>query len=175
MKSNLSRSLALTIALLGLMGPARAAEPAKTENATTLALKKVTERYALTKIRIDTLIGPRLNPPPLADSLPNPFYTAPALPPTENTPPPVEDIGPTAPDSSDADTLASYAASLKISGGMEINGQALLTINSALYKVGDVIPVKWKSRQVYLQVLRITPTELTLGLNEVQLVVPLKR
>ena len=174
MKSNLSRSLALTFALLGLMGPARAAEPARTENATTLALKKVTERYALTRIRIDTLIGPRLNPPPLADSLPNPFYTALALPPTE-TPPPVEDIGPSAPDSSDADTLASYAASLKISGGMEINGQALLTINSALYKVGDVIPVGTKSRQIYLQVLRITPTELTLGLNEVQLAVPLKR
>jgi hypothetical protein len=174
MKPPRLRLLVLTVLLLGLTGAVRAADPAKTENATTLALKKITERYALTRLRIDTLIGSRLNPPALAANLPNPFYAAPALPPAETTAP-VEDIVPTAPDSSDADTLARYAAALKISGGMVINGQPLLTINSALYKVGDVIPVGTKSKQVYLQVLRITPTELTLGLNEVQQVVTLKR
>jgi hypothetical protein len=165
--------LALAFTFLLVPGSVRAADPAKPENATAAALKKTTERYALTKTRIAALLEHRLNPTPMPADLPNPFYSAPVLAPVETAP--AEEVVPAKSDLSDADLLARYAATLKISGGLVINGQPLLNINSTLYKAGDVLPVGSKSKPAYLQVLRITPGELTLGYNEAQLVVPLKK
>lgn len=164
-------SFVLAAALLVTVGPAGAAE-AKPETTTTAALKKTAERYALTNLRITELLAERLNPTPLAASLPNPFYIAPAPPPE---PTPVEDAVPVAADSSDVDTLARYAAALKISGGIVLKGRPHLTINQVLYKTGDFIPVGRKERALYLQVLSITPDEVTLGLNQVQQVIRLKK
>lgn len=165
-------SFVLTAALLVTGGTAGAAEP-KPESATTAALKKTAARYALTNLRITELLAERMNPTPLATSLPNPFYIAPPPEPTPTTP--GEETVPVAADNNDVDTLARYAAALKISGGLVLKGQPHLTINQVLYKTGDYIPVGRKERALYLQVLRITPDELTLGLNEAQQVIRLKK
>jgi hypothetical protein len=169
------RLLFLT-ALLVTAVTAPAAETGKPDSATAAALKKITERYARTKEQIATLLEPRTHPSPLPTSLPNPFYHSLDVPVTDTTPVKApEDIAPAAADSSDSDTLAKYVYGLKLSGVVVRNGQPHLTINSLLCKVGDVIPVGTKDRPIYLQVVSITPDELTLSLNEARQVVRLKR
>jgi len=166
----------LAAALLLTAALASAADAGKPDSATAAALKKITERYARTKLQIATLLEPRMHPVPLATSLPNPFYRPLDLPatdtPSAKTP---DEIVPAAADSSDVDTLAKYVAGLKLSGVVVRNEVPYLTVNSILCKSGDVIPVGTKDRPVYLQVIRITPDELTLGLNEAQQVVRLKK
>jgi hypothetical protein len=150
---------------------------ARSDSATVLALKKVTNRYALTKIRIATLLDQRMHPTPLPDTLPNPFYHPLELAPSDTASGPAEVVVvvPAAPDISDADTLAKFAATLKVSGVVVLNGQPHLTINQALCRVGDVIPAGSKEHPIYIQVLRITPEEFTLGLNQAEQTIRLKK
>jgi hypothetical protein len=163
-------------AVLLLTTGAVAPPAAKPESATAIALKKISDRYALTKTRISTLLDQRLHPTPLPASLPNPFYRPSLLPPTDTTPDVAENVPvPAAPDITDADTLAKFAATLKVSGLVTLNGQAHLTINQTLCKAGDVIPAGSKDHPVYIQVVRITPDELVLGLNDAQQTVRLRR
>jgi hypothetical protein len=173
------RTLALSRLLLaaGLLLTAGSvhAAAAKPDSATAAALKKITERYALTKQQIATLLDQRMHPAALPTTLPNPFYHTSDTPSTEGPATPADIAVPAAPDASDADTLAKYAAALKISGVVVLNGQPHLTVNSTLCKIGDVIPVGTKDHLVYLQIVRITGDELTLGLNEAQQVIRLKR
>lgn len=175
MSPRLLPRLLLAATLLVAAGSAHAAA-AKPDSATAAALKKITERYALTKQRIATLLDQRMHPEPLSSVLPNPFYRAPDLPPADGAVASAPDVAvPAAPDASDADTLAKYAATLKISGVVVLNGQPHLTVNSTLCKIGDVIPVGPKDHAVYLQIVRITGDELTLGLNEAQQVIRLRK
>jgi len=165
MKPGLYHALLLLLALLLAAGPAPAAE--KVDTATALALKRVADRYALTKNRISALLDQRRNPAPLPASLPNPFYRPSDLPPMEDTSGgPVDTVVPTVPDESDADTLAKFAAALRISGVTVRNGVPLLTLNGTLCKAGDTIPIESRGRTAYIQVIKITPDELTLGLNQ---------
>ena len=71
--------------------------------------------------------------------------------------------------------LARYAANLKISGGVLINDQPHLAINQILYKAGDMIPVGTKEQPLSLQILHITSDELTLGLNQAEQIISLKK
>jgi hypothetical protein len=82
---------------------------------------------------------------------------------------------PAGPDESDAGTLAKFVATLKISGLTVLNGVSHLTLNQTLCKAGDIIPLEIKGRTVYIQVQSITPTELTLGLNEEKQSIRLRR
>ncbi len=159
--------------------PAAAASAAagKTDSVTALALKRVADRYALTKSRISALLDERRNPTPLPATLANPFYRPPDLPsgvetsggPGEGT------VVPPVPDETDEGTLARFAASLRISGLTVLNGVPLLTLNGTLCKAGDTIPLESKGRTAYIQVITITPDELTLGLNAERQVVRVKR
>jgi hypothetical protein len=179
MSQTIRRTLVLTAALLLAAGSVHAAPAAATkqDSATTIALRKIADRYTLTKSRIAVLLDARMHPPPLPTSLPNPFYHAAAVPVTETEPAvPVETaVVPAAADSSDADTLARFAASIKVSGVVIMNGQPRLTLNQTLCKVGDVIPMGGKDHAVYIQVLRITADELTLGLNQAEQTIRLKK
>ena len=180
MKTRLAPALLLALALLLVAGPAPAA-PEKADAATTIALKRAADRYALTKTRISALLDQRLNPAPLPANLPNPFYRSSDLPPTDVSrggPPggPVDsNVLPAGPDESDADTLAKFVATLKVSGVTVLNGRSLLTLNQTLCKAGDTIPLEIKGHTVYIQVLKITADELTLRLNEDEQVVRLKK
>ena len=158
-------ALLLTAALLSA-GSGLAAD--KPDSATTAALKRISDRYALTKTRIATLLDQRVHPAPLPNNLPNPFYRPSALPVPDDVPATPADVVtvPAAPDVSDADTLAKFVASVKIGGVIDLGGQPRLSINSTLCKVGDVIPAGTKDHPVYIAVVRITPDEVTLGLNQ---------
>ena len=188
MKPGLISALLLGAAL-GL--PAAAADapvlPGKNDTAAAIALRRVAERYALTKARISTLLDQKQNPVPLPSNLPNPFYRSPDLPGSEGgrggpgapvpsgSDPAAVTEAPAEPDVSDAGTLAKYISAMKVSGLTILKDVLHLTINQTLCKTGDVIPVDVKGHTVYIQVKAITPDELTLRLNEEEQVVHLRR
>ena len=151
----------------------------KADAATLITMKRVSERYALTKARIATLLDQRLHPVPLPANLPSPFYHPPATPADGTVPgvigPPAETAAvPAEADITDADTLKKFVDALKIGGLTILNGRQLLTLNQTLCKEGDIIPVDRKGRTLYIKVVKITPDELTLGLNDDQQVVHIK-
>ncbi|MDI1335298.1 MAG: hypothetical protein PSU94_03860 [Lacunisphaera sp.] len=182
MKTAPAISLLLTAALL-LAAATPAAAQDKTDPATILALKRAAERYALTKTRIATLLDKRMNPAPLAPSPPNPFYRAPDLPVADSSRPGApglpgglpESTVPAEADESDAGTLAKFVSTLKVSGLSVLKGVSHLTLNGTLYKTGDIIPLEVKGHTAYLQLVKITPDELTLGLNEERQVVRIRK
>jgi len=164
---------ALVATLLGVMGSA--ARAASGTALPTSDAKKLGERYALTKTRIQELLGARLHPVALpATALPNPFYRSTVGPevPQQNPEVPVQ---PDAPDLTDVDTLTKYAAGLKLSGYLILNEVPHVSINGAPFKTGDVITLGPKDHPVFLHIDALNPQEITLRLNETKLVVPLKK
>lgn len=140
-------------------------------------IKRVTDRYALTRSRISALLDMRLHPAALPANPPNPFYQPPAEVLAEQnpaTPDPNEGLPETG-DISDADTLRKYAGTLKVGGIINRNGVLHLTVNNTTSKVGDIITVGNKERPIYLKMIALTPTEFTLGLNDATLSVSLRK
>ncbi len=143
-------------------------------------LKQATERYALTQSHISHLLAQRLRPTPEPSNLFNPFeenHSTELISPTNAVSPKVAPAptAPPTPDTRETEILARYAANLKISGGVLINDQPHLAINQILYKTGDMIPVGTKEQPLSLQILRITADELTLGLNQAEQIISLKK
>lgn len=178
MNPNPRRFFVLAAGLLAAAVALRAAEPLSATNVADA--KRVADRSALTKARISALLDQRLTPTPLPANPPNPFYqvqrdlpgdtmSTPGRDPAENP------LVPEASDISDIDTLRKYAATLKIGGVIIRNGVLYLTVNNTTSKTGDVIPVGNKDRPVYLKMVGLSLSELTLGLNDTTLVVPLKK
>ena len=142
-------------------------------------VKRIADRYALTKTRISAMLDQRLHPVPLPANPPNPFYLAPkevaGTPTTPGLEKPETALVPEAADLSDIDTLKKYAALLKIGGVLNRNGTLYLTLNNTTCKIGDVITVGNRDHPTYLKMLSLSATEFTLGLNDATLVVPLKK
>jgi hypothetical protein len=143
------------------------------------------------KESIDALFKHRLKPDPLPVTLPNPFLVVSGVisnkrpDGSESDPasvgdseahdgPPAAKPGDAPPPGSDAEALARHVASLKIGGTIQINGQLQLIINQSPRKEGDLIFLDNKSAVIYLRLIRLTPTELTLGFNEAVQTVRLK-
>jgi hypothetical protein len=171
------KTRSLTLLALALALPVTAAFAAPVIVPTGDA-KKLADRYALTKARIDALLGARMHPKAFpATVVPNPFYKtlaggeAPPQPETVTEQAPQPD----APDLSDNDTLAKYATALKLSGYLIRDGEPHFTANGAVCKVGDVITVGSKDRPVFLHVMSLTPQEVTLRYNEATYVLPLRK
>jgi len=163
-------------ALLGLTVSAAAAPAA----APTGDAKKLADRYALTKARIHDLLGARLHPEALpATALPNPFYKQTFT--GDSTPNPGASTAtelapqPDAADLSDIDTLAKYAATLKLSGYLVLAGQPHVAINQTICKVGDVVTVGPKDHPIFLHIEDLTPQEVTLRLNQTTFVLSLRK
>lgn len=179
MSPNRHRCIAFTAGcLLAAAAALRAAEPVSAAN--TADAKRAADRYALTKVRISNLLDQRLKPAPLPVNPPNPFSQVqkdlpgdPAA--TPNRAPVEIPQGPEAADISDSDLLRKYAATLKIGGVITRNGVLHLTVNNTASKAGDLIPAGNKDRPTYLKIISLTLTELTLGLNDTTLVIPLKK
>ena len=142
---------------------------------------KVTDPFEPTRLKIDQLLKSRLNPEPLPATLPNPF-TLPNVAPTAlsddgevtvsaGQPAPVAaGLEP----GSDADLLAQFAATLKISGMVERNGQRNFIINQLYYKEGDVILMNKKDPKSAVKIVHVAPGELILGYNDVTQTIRLK-
>lgn len=159
-----------------LCPPQLSAQP--TSAASAAEIKRITDRYALTRARIDALLDMRLKPVPLPANPPNPFYQAPAEVIGLETNPaldPAETLVPEAADISDIDTLRKYSTTLRIGGVITRNGVLHLAINNTTCKVGDIITVGHKDRPVYLKLLSLGLSEFTIGLNDATLVVPVRK
>lgn len=151
--------------------------PGQTSGASAAEIKRVTDRYALTRARIDALLDMRLKPAPLPANPPNPFYQAPAVIAGETAPvaDPVEVLVPAAADESDIDTLRRFSTTLRVGGVITRNDVLYLTINNATCKTGDIITVGPKDRPIYLKLLELSPSEYTIGLNDAKLSVPIRK
>ncbi|HKB56726.1 MAG TPA: hypothetical protein VKC51_03975 [Lacunisphaera sp.] len=136
--------------------------------------------------RIDALFRQRLRPVPLPVDLPNPFLVVSSA--TSRRP---DDAGPGGNEATvvatnraksadevqpgtDAETLARYAAKLKIGGTIVVSGVTQLVVNQSPYKEGDYIFLDSKEALMYVQIIRLTSSELTLGFKEAKQVIRLK-
>jgi hypothetical protein len=135
--------------------------------------------------RIDALFRQRLRPVPLPVDLPNPFLVVSgatsrrpdeagpggdATPGATNRAKSADEVQP----GTDAETLARYAAKLKIGGTIVVSGVTQLVVNQSPYKEGDYIFLDSKEALMYVQIIRLTSSELTLGFKEAKQVIRLK-
>lgn len=167
------RAALLALLALAAAAPAAAQAPAQ-PTALSESLKKVAARYARTEERIKVVVGRRRDPQPLPAELPNPFYRG--VEPTElaTLAEPTPELVPEAPDITDADTLARLVPTLRITGLVVRNQQPHLTINSIVCKAGDLIPISGRDVPIFIQVRRIAGGQVTLGLNDAEITIPLK-
>lgn len=139
---------------------------------------------ALIRQRIDDLLQRRQQPTPLPQDPPNPFVVAaaglvggatpagdaglaessPAMPASVvgNS---GEEIGP----ANTAELLARFASRLRITGLIRLKEQLHVIINDSTWKEGDYMILHQGSRVIRLQVLRIQPGQLTLRLEDAEL------
>ena len=153
------RSLAFATVCLLAVTVASAAKPAA----------RNVDRFVRTKQRLDALLQHRVNPGSLPAVLPNPFQITGATPATGGTPSPEA-----SPLTDETELLARHAANLKIGGILEFNGRVQLMINQIPRKEGDLIIISDGDNVIYLQVVRLTTRELTLGYKDAVQVIPLK-
>jgi len=174
-----TRPRSVFFSLAFMLTAASALPAAEPDTGTSAAeIKRVTDRYALTRARIGALLDMRLKPLPLPANPPNPFYQAPAVVLGQETAPvpdPVEVFVPAAADETDIDTLRRYSPTLRVGGVITRNGVLHLAINNTTCKVGDIITVGHRDRPIYLKLLDLTLAEFTIGLNDAHLVVPLRK
>jgi len=131
--------------------------------------------------RIDALLRPHLKPAPLPVVLPNPFTVIrgtadfteghdPAAT-TASFASPADDAA----HLTDEEMLARCMARLKIGGTMQVNDVTQLLINQELYKEGDYVILEDKGGAlVYVQIVRLSPGDLTLRYKEATQVIRLK-
>ena len=170
MKSSAPRFLFLSAALaLAIAAPAANVLPSNDA-------KKLADRYALTKTRIQELLGARLHPEPMpATALPNPFYRPGAAIEALRTQKPDDLPQPEGPDLTDADTLVKHATTLRLGGYLVQDGVPHVTINGAICKAGDTITVGPKDQPVFLHIVSVNSQAVTFRLNEVTHTLPMKK
>jgi hypothetical protein len=129
------------------------------------------ERSDRIREKLNALLAPRRRSEPLPLDPPNPFMMqAPVS--LNRTPAPAGAERPATPAAPDpAATLARFASELKISGMIRLNEQVQIIINENAWKEGDFITIERGGRVVRLQVARIQPGQLTLRLDEAELVI----
>lgn len=145
---------------------------------------------AVIRQRIDALLKRRQKPEPLPVDPPNPFVqvsggtaavTAAApgpgrepavsgFSPATTVPPPATRTDEEAGSASTTELLARVASRLRITGAIRLKDQLHVIINDNPWKEGDTLVINQGARIIRLQVLRIQPGQLTLRLEEAELV-----
>jgi hypothetical protein len=136
------------------------------------------EQSARIRRQVDALLKSRLQPEPLPLDPPNPFVpmvspgvapvaAAPVAPVATANPAPAPIVDRAA---EDAALLARYASRLRITGLIRVKDQVHVIINDTPWKEGDFIIVSRDPGVVQLQVARIQPGQLTLKLEDAELV-----
>lgn len=133
-----------------------------------------------TRQKISALLGPRRHPAPLPGNPPNPFSLTPqaagGVLPEAGSRDAAEPAAPTLradpgtpPDT--ATLLARAAARLKIGGLLRLNQQFQIIVNDVAWKEGDYIVVDHIQPVVRLRIAQIQPGQLTLRLDDAELVI----
>ena len=136
------------------------------------------EQSARIRLQVDALLKGRLQPVPLPLDPPNPFIpvaASPGIAPATAAPVAPVAANPASapvadPAVEDAELLARYASRLHITGLIRVKGQVHVIINDTPWKEGDFIIVSRDPGVVQLQVARIQPGQLTLKLEDAELV-----
>ncbi|HEY4302158.1 MAG TPA: hypothetical protein VGM73_14885 [Candidatus Didemnitutus sp.] len=121
-----------------------------------------------TKDRIAQLLGPKHDKSPPPANVPNPFRQPGRLDSTNAEPVDAH------PERGDADVLDHLVALIKVNGRVTLAGVPQVLINQLLYKEGDLVAVRSGDNPVYLRVVSISPTTVTLGMNKVEQTVRIK-
>lgn len=149
--------------------------------------KMEADESALIRQRIDALLQRRQKPEPLPVDPPNPFALAAGM---SGGAAPVREPGspgpgpavPTAPapvpvraeeeegSANTAELLARVASRLRITGLIRLKDQLHIIINDNPWKEGDSLVINQGARILRLQVTRIQPGQLTLRLEDAELV-----
>ncbi|HEX2862245.1 MAG TPA: hypothetical protein VHN79_11420 [Lacunisphaera sp.] len=129
---------------------------------------------ALIRQRIDALLKRRQNPRPLPAEAPNPFSLAGATPISatrESAPvaPSIEAAPPAEEAPNPAELLALFASRLRIAGMIRLKDQVHVIINDSPWKEGDYLIINHNQRIYRLQVMRIQTGQLTLRLDDAEL------
>lgn len=161
--------------LLGLLGCTLtlfAATPAKPTPAESAQIRQL----------VAALLQKRQRPEPLPAEPPNPFLLTTVIPggpgqgrelATAGAEPPAPLVSSAVADAEPAGTaelLARLASRLRIAGIIRLKDQVNIIINDSPWKEGDYLIVNHAGRIVRLQVLRIQAGQLTLRLEEAELV-----
>jgi hypothetical protein len=125
-----------------------------------------TQLFQETDARIDDLFQHRNNPPKPPGPLDNPFHVG-------DPPPAASSSGgaaPTLPLGTPDEVVLRQAASNLVFGGLlQVGDVQVLVINKASYKEGGILSVRVLGSLVYLRIISITSSSITLGLNEARL------
>ena len=144
--------------------------PAAVLAAALASAATATEKFDRTSGRIADILARRLLQKPFPAQLPDPFLLPGATPPTA----PVAVANTADASFSDIAALTRYAASLRVTGVLDIGGQPHLVINSSAYREGDLVKVRDTDPIDFIRVLKIGPRTMTLGYGEATLEVPLR-
>lgn len=166
------KSTPLTLVLLGCTITLSAAVPVKPPPAESAQIRQ----------HIAALLQKRQRPDPLPADPPNPFLLTTVIPggpgqgrelaaaAAEAPAPLVSGAVAEAEPAGTAELLARLASRLRIAGIIRQKDQVNIIINDSPWKEGDYLIVNHAGRIVRLQVLRIQPGQLTLRLEEAELV-----
>ena len=121
-----------------------------------------------TDARIENLFQHRNNPPKPPGPLDDPFHLGDA-PLASNLNLSTEQPAGPAPGTTDESLLRQAAGTLVFGGLLQIGDVQVLVINKASYKEGGILSVRLQGTPVYLRILSVTSSTVTLGLNEARL------
>ncbi len=166
-----ARVLLPFFALAGVLVAAEPDPKAAKAPAAPVASNTMDARFRQVRNKINDLYQHRNEAPPPTDPRASPFRPAgqpvvvPA--PAENKP-----EAPAEPANGESRSLALLqqgAATLRVSGTLEIGGRSHLVINKRPYKQGDVVPAVVEGETIYLRVREIGRHTVTLVLNDAEM------
>lgn len=145
--------------------------------------RRANQESALIRQRIDALLKRRQQPEPLPAEAPNPFALQANVPAVSNLgreSAPAAGTGEPAPvivaqsddefaTSNTAELLARFASRLRITGMIRLKDQVHIIINETPWKEGDYLIINQGRRIFRLQVMRIQIGQLTLRLEDAEL------
>ncbi len=159
-----------------LAGVLAAAEPdpkaAKAAPAAPAAANTMDARFRQVRNKINDLYQHRNEAPPPPEPRASPFRPAgqPVAAPAETkTDKPETPAEPANGESRNLALLQQGAATLRVSGTLEIGGRSHLVINKRPYKQGDVVPAVVEGETIYLRVREIGRRTVTLVLNDAEM------
>jgi len=159
--------------------PAPATEKAPANAKPPVASSPYAARFQQVQERIAALFSHRNETPPPPDPLHNPFRTPgsaqatpvrptdsdPGAKPADSSVRPDPAVGP----GSGLALLQQAAATLKVTGIIEIEERAHLIINARAYKAGDLVKTQVSGEAVYIRVKEIDKRSVTLSLDDAEM------